>query len=574
MALTNLRFTTFLLLAFCLLPVSYARLTSDIVFEHQDRMALSDLSFVDVDNDGDLDLAVAKFREILIFENRDARITNTLLFHKRIGDGELGGFPAIAFADVDSDGDLDLAVARTSHMDNLVIYENDGNRITDTVIFDPLERSAISSLAFADVDNDGDLDLAVGQFSIDRPDFIYENDGSGITERKIFTAPAAYGTDTLAFADVDNDGDLDLAVGTSGEFADGVLLYENDGNGITDTVLSRIPGREVTALAFADVDNDGDLDLAVGNGDETRTPNRIYENENGVIATTVLFEDSRSEQTHALAFADTDNDGDLDLAVGNDLEPNLLYENIGGRYGTEPLWTDGQDYRTFAVSAADVDGDGDLELAFGHSAFGYAPGLWNEQMVQIFDNNEAQRGYSNSPPAQPTMVNGGWITPDTFAIAWCPARDRETPSSALFYNLRVTAGADSLLSGAFATTAGTQDDLRGANREQPFRLLRNLPKGARLSIAVQALDNQLDAGAWSSSKELRVPRYRESVALESLFDPTCRKNLCGNGFREPWEECDDGNHIGGDGCHPNCKKEFCADGHIQRGQNEPAHCGV
>jgi hypothetical protein len=231
----------------------------------------------------------------------------------------------MAWADFDLDGDLDVAVGNgllnNPQANRLFINNADGT-------FTSVARFAVgqsASLAWADFDNDGDPDLAVGNggFGYVEQNYLYVNEGD-----TIFTERAEFGTgDTscLAWADFDNDGDLDLAVANWDNGQN--YLYVNNGNG-TFTPLPRFGMRDPNTLAWGDADNDGDLDLAVGNGDfGSADINFLYIN-NGDTTFTETPEFGMGS-TDGVAWGDYDGDGDLDLAVGNEHSPptNYLYVN-------------------------------------------------------------------------------------------------------------------------------------------------------------------------------------------------------------------------------------------------------
>jgi len=89
--------------------------------------------------------------------------------------------------------------------------------------------------------------------------------------------------------------------------------------------------------AWGDVDNDGDLDLAVGN---YGAPNRVYLNEGGVLTSVATWSSDESDDTRSVAWGDVDNDGDLDLAVGNYYgASNKVYLNDDGVLTTLQLGT-------------------------------------------------------------------------------------------------------------------------------------------------------------------------------------------------------------------------------------------
>src|SRR5262245_60295144 len=129
-------------------------------------------------------------------------------------------------------------------------------------------------------------------------------------------------TYSVAWGDVDKDGDLDLVAGNNGQPN---RLYRNDrGTLTTGAVWSSDDSDNTYSVAWGDVDNDGDLDLVVGN---TGQPNRLYRNDIRTVPTAAVWSSDESDNTYSVAWGDVDNDGDLDLAVGNDGQPNRLYRN-------------------------------------------------------------------------------------------------------------------------------------------------------------------------------------------------------------------------------------------------------
>ena len=255
--------------------------------------------------------------------------------------------------------------------------------------FVDIDVGDFSAPTFADLDDDGDLDLVAGES--DGAVYYYEDTGSrsqsGFTERIGAANPLA-GIDVSnrsnpTFADLDNDGDLDLVVGEHGY----LNYYENTGSRSqpdfrerTDTAnpLKNVQWYSHSVPSFADLDNDGDLDLVVG---EYEGILHYYEN------TGSRSQPGFTERTGAAnplagievdynsapTFADLDGDGDLDLVVGEWYGALHYYENTGTR--SQPNFTErtgaanpldgiGVDYASAPVFA-DLDGDGDLDLILG-----------------------------------------------------------------------------------------------------------------------------------------------------------------------------------------------------------------
>ncbi|MFP4394570.1 MAG: FG-GAP-like repeat-containing protein [Anaerolineales bacterium] len=183
-------------------------------------------------------------------------------------------------------------------------------------------------------------------------------------------------TRSVAWGDIDGDGDLDLAVGglahdDPGRFA--IQIYRND-----DGRLNREPAQafgeiDVLSVAWGDLDGDGDLDLVVGAAPHTDGEggqNRAYRNVGGTLEMQPFWISEATDATHSVALGDIDGDGRLDLATGNCGASNVVYRNAGltseGRLRFEPLWTDAVSDTTTSIALGDVDGDGRLDLVVGN----------------------------------------------------------------------------------------------------------------------------------------------------------------------------------------------------------------
>ncbi|MGH7491925.1 MAG: T9SS type A sorting domain-containing protein [bacterium] len=235
--------------------------------------------FADWDEDGDPDFFAASLNQdrnhFLYYTNEGSATAPAL---RPVTDHfltmiDVGSYSAPAFADLEGDGDQDLMIGNLAG--NLVYYENTGTTsapafrwVTDA--FQGLRvRGSVAHPAFADIDDDGDWDLFAGSF--DGFVAFFENRGSWQAPEYVLQNPEFEAIDVgLAaapnFADLDQDRDYDLAVGSE---AGTITLYENTGTRQVPHLVSRVsiaPGPEVndTSPFVFDWNADGIEDLLVG----------------------------------------------------------------------------------------------------------------------------------------------------------------------------------------------------------------------------------------------------------------------------------------------------------------------
>eukprot|EP00900_Chrysochromulina_parva_P011546 jgi/Chrpa1/20392/Chrysochromulina_OHIO_Genome00025999-RA len=230
--------------------------------------------------------------------------------------------------------------------------------------------SLCMSIAAADVDGDGDLDVLLGNYG--SPSRVLLNAGDGTFPTSIVLPGGSADTLSIAAADVDGDGDLDVLLGNSGSDSR-VLLNAGDG---TFSTSIELPGgsADTQSIAAADVDGDGDLDVLLGNClglgqllGNYYSPSRVMLNSgNGTFPTSTDLP-GESACTQSIVAVDVDGDGDLDVLLGNDRSPSQVLLNGGdGTFPTSITLPGNENAETRSIAAADVDGDGDLDVLLGN----------------------------------------------------------------------------------------------------------------------------------------------------------------------------------------------------------------
>ncbi len=343
-------------------------------------------TFADIDGDDDLDLYVGnKSVTVKVFTN-DGSGNFSAAGNLQADGADLNGgaYSAPEFADLDGDDDLDLYVG--SNAGTVKVFTNDGTGSFSAAAdlqadgVDIYIGTMYSEPVFEDLDGDNDLDLYIGENYGQIK--VYTNDGTGT-----FSAAAnlqANGTNvdvgyasTLIFADIDDDGDLDLY---AGEYYGSLKVFTNDGTGSFSesgdfqVVAGDIDVSFWSKPVFADIDGDNDLDLYVG---ETNGAVEVFMNDGNNIFSAVanLQADGTDIDVgnfSAPVFANIDGDSDLDLYIGEQYGKIKVFTNDGtGTFSVAAdLQADGADIDVGDHSTpvfADIDGDSDLDLYVGES---------------------------------------------------------------------------------------------------------------------------------------------------------------------------------------------------------------
>ncbi|MEP7381795.1 MAG: VCBS repeat-containing protein [Gemmatimonadota bacterium] len=377
---------------------------------------------VDIDGDGDLDLFVQeRSNAVMFFENVDGRFTWRTDHFLDLAVGEW-----YRFVDIDHDGVVDLL--SESPVSYIRAWRNIGTRqaprfrIAADTLRDidgaPLPADRQNILNAVDIDCNGRLDLFLGRVAgtVDRYEAVPGSERDGIprfvlhtarfenievlgpipgqpTPRRIEIGGTRHGANTLAFGDIDGDGDVDLFWGDY--FEQGLLLFENRRSGCGAPVMREPPRRfpdgdlvltsGYNAPATGDVDGNGFLDVVMGVIGGAFTPrttsvdnllliSQVARGEFKVVTRRLIRTlDVGNESLPTLA--DLDGDGDLDLLIGSKIAPDdgetsrvAWLENVGTttapRFRERGVLPMRGEYH-YAPSVADLDGDGLPDLVIG-----------------------------------------------------------------------------------------------------------------------------------------------------------------------------------------------------------------
>ncbi|MEZ4938386.1 MAG: T9SS type A sorting domain-containing protein [Crocinitomicaceae bacterium] len=339
-----------------------------------DRVQEGSVDFGDVDNDGDADVIITGF-------NLSANYCISKLY---LNDG-LGGYSedtsnpfegvssgSVAFADIDSDNDLDLLISGYTNLSTTIskLYINDGmgNFVED--LSSIIEDVRFSSVVFFDMDNDSDQDIVISgeNNSGQKITKLYANDGTGGFSEVLGTPFVGLRYSTICVADIDLDNDIDILI-TGKDVFQTTKLYTNDGAGNFTEVLGTTIDNVLGDISFADVDNDNDPDLLITGHTVTNSKiAKLYINDGTGNFTEDLGTPFDGVNASSIEFMDIDNDNDKDLFLSgrnsSDEFISKLYENDGTGIFSEVLGTpfEGVIGGSGATKFSDVNNDSYADL--------------------------------------------------------------------------------------------------------------------------------------------------------------------------------------------------------------------
>jgi len=364
------------------------------------RHGANTIALADIDSDGDLDFFWGDFFEagLLFIENvgtcAEPNFRREPVRFPLTDPLRTSGYNAATFGDLDGDGDLDLLVGvlggaynpSTTTTDNLLHLSQTpaGFRLETGQFIPQIDVGSESVPSLIDLDADGDLDLLLAN-RIDPDDpatsrvIRFDNVGSrtrpAFQDRGPLNIQGAY-HNVPAFGDLDDDGDLDIILGT---WLAELQYIENAGTAavpnfqLVDQEFVQLSRGSNAAPTLGDVDLDGDLDLIVGESNGTLN---LFENIGDRRSPSFQLVDEGLSgidvgRRAVPSLIDGDGDGDLDLVIGTERNGILYYENQGTAsqvtfVEAESPFPGRSDLPTLSAPAfGDIDGDGDIDLMVG-----------------------------------------------------------------------------------------------------------------------------------------------------------------------------------------------------------------
>jgi len=293
----------------------------------------------------------------------------------------------LAVSDIDGDNIPDIIVANGNDIERqkIAVYYNDGlGGFSSTPDWTSYDIDYHGHLSAGDIDQNGYTDIAVsvylGSDGFSQPGYVkvYYNYDGELESTPSWISNDTFYTFSLKLGDIDNDGDLDLAVATGESYYsnpenDRIYLNTNGNLNPNPDWLSDEAGYSMD-VDFADIDNDRDLDLVFVGGGE---PANVYLNDNGVIQTTSYWESTdSSNESNSLMTADIDNNGYVDIVITDNYQQGgagktKIYLNDDASISPIPDWTSSEQSYGSGVFLYDMTRNGYPEIVMGNWGEGY-----------------------------------------------------------------------------------------------------------------------------------------------------------------------------------------------------------
>jgi len=331
-------------------------------------------SVADINGDGFPDLAVSNGNDIsespnLVYFSVNGIMPDTAGWvsanleysgHCELADYDADGFPELAVANFISDSLWNPNVIN--------IYDNINGSLETEPSWVSSDSNYSFRLAWGDIDSDGDLDLALATgepyHEYLQPNLVYFNDNGILQDEPGWVSADSDACLDIRWVDIDLDGDLDLAVCES---VGPVKIYFNHGDS-----LATFPGWQsadednFNSFDFADLNGDGFPEMAVATNIQLSGSGffKIYLNENGTLEAQPYWQSASAGYGSEAAFSDIDSDGDFDLITGRWRGLVYIYLNNNGQFAEYPNWNSSGSYRSFIENIVFGDFNGGAEREY------------------------------------------------------------------------------------------------------------------------------------------------------------------------------------------------------------------
>ncbi len=484
-----------------------------------------DMNWVDFDSDGDLDMEITSedFTEIYRNDGTDFVDIDAAFYDPHGEDPEVVTDVwnlSTEWGDFDNDGTPDLLIAGEMMTDNVIsakakIYKNwENGMFTD--LNPDIFNLWNGDVSWVDYDNDGDLDVFItGEYGMGKASKIYNNahkyNGFNGDTNNVFIEGVSHGA--VAWADYDKDGDMDLLLtGINNEGNAITKIYNNEGGIMRPSPTDNLPGVAYSSIDWGDCNSDGYPDILLSgkhienNETVSYITEILYNHQHGGFIPTELSPPLESRGI-VCAWNDVDNDGDLDIVFSGKKESGVYLNDNQTFTRIDRYFLVGDN---MSLVSGDYDNDGGMDLFITGEEAVYDPDLQEYQYgCKLYHHKNTSPNHDPEPP----VYLHAYYDPasDSTMFMWSYGHDTETRREGLSYNLRIgtTPGGSEIMSAMADPATGFRKVVNEGNAGQNLSWkIKGLTVGDTIYWSVQSIDNSLRGSPFAPEQSFIVaPTY-------------------------------------------------------------------
>lgn len=358
-----------------------------------------------------------------------------------------------AAGDLDGDGFTDLVQAGKDFWDcyNAILTNDGKGKLTEKRL--STTKNTSTACGIADVNNDGLADIFFIGNGTDNSFYLQRQRRSFGASTAPLSLPGGFNDPSMVYADFNNDQSVDICIAsntTNGVFT---RIFYNDGTGqFTETEVGINEVGTRGGMDFADVNNDGWLDLVVGGtfyGEQASTTAAqggkkvtLYLNDQSghFMEKQTFSEYAFDNVTHPIRFCDLDNDGNSDLIITG------YNVSQGGVYQTDIWLNDGNGnfiksdidlpgVKEASIDVGDFGNNGRCDILITGNCNDGWHGFGGDRRIAVLRRNHTAN--ANTTPQPPTHLQSESNDDGTVRLSWEAGSDKETTSPALSYNFYI-----------------------------------------------------------------------------------------------------------------------------------------